>query len=331
MTSITPLPLPRFILDFETTGLDPDTDQVLEVGLRGASSFDALVSNSRPATREAAAVHGLDPDLCRCLGRPSAEVLDGLLAHLGPGPVEVVAHNASFERRFLEAWALREGGSLPDIRWHCTLERAWALAPKAPFSCRLGELAELFGWPTEGLHGAGIDAALTERLVAVLDAWTAVRERLGPNPGLVYLAGPFRGDGTAEVMAHNRVRMASLARWAQAVLPDATLLVPHLNFAYADEAGKHGDRIRAQVLRSCESLVARCQALIQCGPHPTEGMAREIAVAEVGDLPVLQVPGWPSYLREPGLEIQGVPWWLPHPRGNLRGAEMPDIQPSKAV
>lgn len=306
MTSITPPPLPRFILDFETTGLDPVTDQVLAVGLRGAGTFDALVADAQPATREAADVHGLDPDLCRCLGRPSVEVLDGLLAHLGAGPVEVVAHNASFERRFLEAWALREGRPLPDIRWHCTLERAWALAPLAPFSCRLGELAELFGWPTEGLHGAGIDATLTGRLLAVLDAWTAVRERLGPESGLVYLAGPFRGDGTAEVMAHNRARMAGLARWAQAVLPDATLLVPHLNFAYADEAGKHGDRIRAQVLRSCESLVARCQALIQCGAHRTEGMAREIAVAEARGIPVLQVPGWAGLRREPGLEVRGV-------------------------
>ena len=306
MTSITPSLWPRFILDFETTGLDPATDQVLEVGLRGASRLDALISDARPASSEAATVHGLDPDLCRCLGRPSAEVLDDLLARLGPGPVEVVAHNAAFERRFLEAWVTREGRVLPDIRWHCTLERAWALTLKAPFSCRLGALAELFGWPTEGLHGAGIDAALTERLVAVLDAWTAVRDRLGPEPGLVYLAGPFRGDGTAEVMAHNRAGMAGLARWAQAVLPSAILLVPHLNFAYADEAGKHGDLIRAQVLRSCEALVARCQALIQCCAHRTEGMAREIAVAEAAGLPVLQVPGWPGLKREPGLEVRGV-------------------------
>jgi hypothetical protein len=232
--------------------------------------------------------------------------LDELLERLGPGPVEVVAHNAAFERRFLEAWAAREGRFLPEITWHCTLERAWALTPKAPFSCRLGALAELFGWPTEGLHGAGIDATLTERLVAVLDVWTAVRDRLGPDPGLVYLAGPFRGDGTAEAMAHNRARMAGLARWAQAVLPDATLVVPHLNFAFVEEAGKHGDRIRAQVLHGCEALVARCQALIQCGSHRTEGMAREITVAEATGLPVLQVPGWPGLRREPALEVRGV-------------------------
>ena len=306
MIPITPYTLPQFVLDFETTGLDPAVDRVLEVGLRGAGTLDALVSDAGNASECAVAVHGLDPDLCRCLGRPSTEVLDNLLARLGPGPVEVVAHNAAFERRFLEAWAAREGRVLPWIRWRCTLEQAWDLAPQAPFSCRLGALAELFGWSTEGLHGAGIDATLTERLVAVLDAWSEARDRLGPGPGLVYLAGPFRGDGAAEVMAHNRARMAGIATWAQAVLPEATLVVPHLNFAFADETGRRGDKVRAQVLRSCETLVASCQALIQCGHHRTEGMAREIATAEALGLPVLEVPGWPSLSRQPAIRVQGV-------------------------
>ncbi len=297
---------PRFVLDFETTGLDPTADQVLEVGLRGAASFDALISDARPASMEATAVHGLDSDLCRCLGRPSAEVLDELLGLLGPNPVEIVAHNASFERKFLEAWATRHERVLPDVAWHCTLERSWDLAPKAPFSCRLGELAELFGWRTDGLHGAGVDATLTERLVEVLDAWTAIRENLGRDPGLVYLAGPLRGDGSSEVMAHNRDRMANLTRWAQAVLPDATLVVPHLNFAFADEAGRHGDRVRAQVLRSCEALVGHCTALIRCGHHVTEGMAREVAVANAMAISVLQVPVWPGLHRQPELEVRGV-------------------------
>lgn len=299
-------PLPRFILDFETTGLDRLADQVLEVGLRGAAKYNALVSDSRPPSKRALAVHGLDSRLCRSLGRPSIEVLDHLLRLLGPGPVEVVAHNAAFERKFLAGWAARHGRDLPVIHWHCTLERAWELVPKAPFSCRLGELAALFGWPTEGLHGAAVDTALTEQLVEVLDAWGAVRDELGAQPGLVYMAGPFRGDGTSAVMAQNRERMAGLSRWAQAVLPEATLVVPHLNFAFADESGKRGDQVRAQVLRSCEELVKRCGALIQCGQEVTDGMVREVAVARACGIPVIQVPGWPRRLRNPELEVKGV-------------------------
>lgn len=298
--------LPRFILDFETTGLDPAHDQVLEVGLRGAALLDALVSDAKPSSREAEAVHGLDPDLCRCLGLPSAQVLDLLLARLGLGPVEIVAHNAAFERRFLKAWASRLGRTLPDIRWHCTLERAWALAPEAPFSCRLSDLGERFGWDTSGLHRAGADAELTARLADVLDAWETVRDRLGPEPGMVYLAGPFRGDGTPEAMAHNRARMQALAGWAQAVLPRAGLVVPHLNFAYVDETGRRGAQVRAQVLRGCEALVARCQAVVMVGTVPTEGMVREAAIAEARGLPILLVPGWPPPRREPGLLVAGV-------------------------
>jgi hypothetical protein len=229
-----------------------------------------------------------------------------LLGILGRNPVEVVAHNASFEKKFLEAWARRHERDLPLFHWTCTLERTWDLVPKAPFSCRLGELATLFGWPTEGLHGAGVDAALTEQLIEVLDAWAVVHQILGPDPGLIYLAGPFRGDGTPEAMQHNRNQMAGLSRWAQAVLPNATLVVPHLNFSFAEEGGKHGDRVRSQILRSCEDLVKRCNALILCGSVITQGMAREIAQAEKLGLPVIQVPGWPALRRDPGLDVRGV-------------------------
>lgn len=296
----------RFVLDFETTGLDPLLDQVLNVGLRGADHWDALVSDAQPSSPEALHVHGLDPDLCRCLGQPGREVLGTLLERFGPGPIEVVAHNASFEHRFLEAWAGRHSLPLPDIHWRCTLEQAWGLVANAPFSCRLGQLSELFGWSTEGLHGAGRDASLTEMLLETLDAWSSARETLGEPESVIYLAGPFRGDGTREAMAHDRARMTALSRWAQAVFPKATLIVPHLNFAFADESGKRGDQVREQVLRSCETLVKHCSALIQCGGLVTAGMSRELAVAKTLQIPVIQVPGWPALRIQPDLRVVGV-------------------------
>ena len=297
---------PRFILDFETTGLDPVVDQVINVGLRGQAKYDAFVSDAVPTSREALAVHGLDPEICRALGRPSEEVLDCLLCLLGPGPIEVVAHNASFEKKFLEAWVARHKKKLPDIHWNCTLERAWELAPKAPFSCRLGELAQLFGWRTEGLHGAGVDAELTERLVEALDAWVEIRNTLGSNPGLIYLSGPFFADGTIEAMAQTRERMVGIGRWAQAVLPNATLVIPRLNYAFVDEPGKHMDRVRAQVLRSREALARGCQALIQCGHQLTEGMIQEAAAAELGGVPIFRFPASHGSGQQPEFKVRGV-------------------------
>lgn len=282
----------RCFLDFETTGLDPAADHVLEVGLRGAATLDRLVSDAPAASGEALRVHGLDPALCRRRGRPSTAVLDKLLAALGPGPVEIVAHNADFERAFLEAWAHRLHRPLPAIRWLCTYREARRLVGKAPFRLRLGDLAGLFGWRTGTLHRAGDDAALAERLWHALQAWGAIQETLRGKAPVLYVAGPLRGSGTPEAIAHNQTAMGNLCRWIQALLPQSVLIVPHLNFGFLDESGPEGLGVREGALRACEALVARSDALLLCGAPLTEGMARERAVAEAHGLPVLEGPGW---------------------------------------
>ena len=141
------------------------------------------------------------------------------------------------------------------------------------------------------LHRAGADTELTLRLFEALKAWEHLKTALGPDPGVVYLAGPLRGNGSAADISHNQQAMATLARWAQAVLPTTTLIVPHLNFKFVDESGEQGLEVRARVLRSCERLVARCDAIVLCGGL-TEGMRRERQVAEFLNVPTFSVPGW---------------------------------------
>ncbi len=307
-----PLPssLRRFHLDFETTGLSPATAQVIEVALRGAARLDRLVSDAPPPSPEAFRVHGISPWLCQWQGRPSRTVLAELLTALGPGPLEIVAHNAPFERGFLEAWAQREDLRLPDILWTCTLEASRALMPKAPVNHQLGSLISSLGWRAEGLHRAGVDAELTIRLDEAQQAWRQVKTALGPNPGVVYLAGPLRGDGTPGAIAHNQASMGLLARWAQAVLPTATLVVPHLNFTFVDESGEQGLAVRSRVLRSCERLVARSDALVLCG-QPTAGMEQERQVADFMKIPVFSVPGWDQPVAEPAESVIEAPWLAP--------------------
>ena len=217
--------------------------------------------------------------------------------------MEIVAHHAAFERGFLEAWAARLGRALPEIRWTCTWTWARRLVGKAPFRLRLGDLAGIFGWQTGTLHCAGDDAALAQWLWESLQPWETIQTRLGASRHVIYVAGPLRGDGRIESIAHNQEAMRGLCRWIQALLPDAVLVVPHLNFAFLDESGPGGLEVRQRALRACEALVARCDALLLCG-GPTEGMLREREVALVHRLPVLEAPGWdgPRELDGPWLE-----------------------------
>ena len=283
--------LPRFALDFETTGLDPANAQVIEVALRGEAILDRLVSDTAPSLPEALRLHGITTKLCRAQGHPSRQVLAELLAAMGPGPIEVVAHNASFEQEFLESWARREGIELPEIHWTCTLKASRRLMNKAPLGHKLGSLATSLGWQSVGLHRAAADAELTLRLFGALEAWQRVKEALGPNPGVVYLTGPQRGNGSSSELIHNQASMAILANWAQAVLPDVRLLVPHLDTAVT---GKWGD-VRTTPLStrpgSPESMIPRGKALILFG-EPHEEMRRDQELADSMMIPTFRVPGW---------------------------------------
>lgn len=257
-------PPPSRFLALATTGPDPARDRVVGIGLRGGSELDRPVGPAATA-------------------RALADLVEGL----GPGPVNVAAHGAAAARAFLAAWAGREGVALPDIRWACTWEMAQWLAPGAPFGLDLAGLARLLGWaPASG------GAALTARLWEALAQWAWIRAELGSRPGIVYLAGPYRGDGSRAAMAHNQARMADLSRFVQAVLPDAALVVPHLNFAYLDEAGPGGAGVRDRVLAACATLVRASGALVLCGDELTSGMRRELDAALEAGLPVFGAPGW---------------------------------------
>ena len=299
----TPDPTPLFALDFETTGLDPRLDQILEVGLAGPRPFHALVADARPSSPAAQSVHGITREELRRAGRPGAQVFAGLMAALGPGPVRILAHNASFERSFLLAWADRLGRTLPQIQWLCTLEQARGLCPDRSFSKRLEPLAARLGLGHGDLHRAPADADLTLRLHASLQAWAAVQSALARDTPLVYLAGPVRGDGSQACMRFNHDRMLAQAQWAQAVLPQATLFVPHGNFAYLDESEPSG-RVRELALRGCLQVLSRCDALVLCAAEPSPGMLLEQQLARNLGLPAFQVPGWDP--EQPGRQTEGA-------------------------
>jgi DNA polymerase-3 subunit epsilon len=96
--------IPFAVIDFETTGRDPDTDRVIEIGLvtfvkgRVTSRESLLVNPGVPVPAESRAVHGItDEELA---GAPDFATIMPRVMELLQGKLPV-AYNASFDRRFL--------------------------------------------------------------------------------------------------------------------------------------------------------------------------------------------------------------------------------------
>lgn len=156
----------EIVLDTETTGLDPaEGHRVVELGavelmnhLPTGRTFHAYINPERPMPAEALAVHGLDDAFLRDKP-PFASVAPGFVAFLGDA--RLIAHNAAFDVRFLDAEFARIG--LPRIDPARVIDtRALALArfPGAPAS--LDALCRRFGVDNSARtkHGALLDSEI---------------------------------------------------------------------------------------------------------------------------------------------------------------------------
>lgn len=173
--------LPIVVIDFETTGVNPEVDRVIEIGLvgflRGEMIFQEafLVNPGIPIPEESRAVHGITDEELE--GAPTfAEVLSRI-AMLVRDHVPV-AYNASFDRAFLlnEARRAREAGvaidDLPpalreDVTWLDPL--VWArVVLEGQKSYKLGEIAAHLGVSLERAHRAAGDAEATGRVLLAI-------------------------------------------------------------------------------------------------------------------------------------------------------------------
>jgi DNA polymerase-3 subunit epsilon len=158
----------EIVLDTETTGFEPHLGhRLVEIAaleiedfLPTGRSFHAYIDPERDMPVEAERVHGLSAAFLR--GKPrfaDAEVANAFLDFVGDAPV--VAHNAAFDRAFIN-WELGLAG-LPDIpepRWVDTLALARRRFPGMQNS--LDALCKRFkiSLSEREKHGALIDARL---------------------------------------------------------------------------------------------------------------------------------------------------------------------------
>jgi len=165
------------VLDLETTGGSPTDDRVTEVGavkIRGGEvigTFQTLVDPEIPIPPFISALTGLT-DRMVADAEPIEVILPCLLEFLGTAVL--VAHNASFDSRFLQANLERHGYQRMTNRVVCTARLARKLLPREELhSVRLSTLAAYLGAATAPCHRAMVDARAT------VEVFHALLERAG--------------------------------------------------------------------------------------------------------------------------------------------------------
>ncbi|MBU1347181.1 MAG: DNA polymerase III subunit epsilon [Alphaproteobacteria bacterium] len=156
----------EIVLDTETTGFDPRTgDRLIEVGcieiedlLPTGRTFHRLVNPERLIPPDAIRVHGITDDKVRDAPK-FAEIVIDLMDFIGDAPV--IAHNAQFDRNFIDHECGRCGQALlAETRWIDTLQLAQKRFPGMPNSldalCKRYKISLV----DRALHGALIDARL---------------------------------------------------------------------------------------------------------------------------------------------------------------------------
>jgi DNA polymerase-3 subunit epsilon len=156
------------VVDFETTGILPKNDRVIEIGaVRTSESgeilerFTSLVNPHRDVGPTE--IHGITPGMLR--DAPSfGEVLTAFSKILN-GAI-LVAHNASFDARFLDAELERLNQSRSDIDALCTMELMGICHPRTVR--RLVDCCAYLNLPILDAHSAFDDAQMASNLFHAL-------------------------------------------------------------------------------------------------------------------------------------------------------------------
>ncbi len=169
------------IIDFETTGLSPTQgDRATEVAIvlmegdQVVDRFQSLMNAGVRIPPFIEAYTGISNAMI-ATAPPAAQVMADAARFVGGAPM--VAHNASFDRRF---WAaeLERAGCDGSHAFACTLLLSRRLYPQAP-NHKLGSLAAFHALPSSGrAHRAMADAEVAAAL------WGQIRRDIGKRFGV---------------------------------------------------------------------------------------------------------------------------------------------------
>ena len=153
------------IIDFETTGLSPEYDRIIEVGAvivknnKIIASFDQLMNPGFSIPNFITNLTGISSEMVRSMPSPE-NVMPRLKKFIGDRTI--LAHNASFDKRFLLSEMDRVGIKIQN-RILCTLLLSRRLILNSA-SYKLSELAKILNFPTGRAHRALDDVKVTAML-----------------------------------------------------------------------------------------------------------------------------------------------------------------------
>ena len=173
--------LPVIVLDFETTGLSPEYgDRAIEIGavlIEKNVVIDRFQSLMNPGFRISSFIEsytGISNDMV-VAAPPCGAVMERFAEFMGALPL--VAHNASFDRRFLDSELGRIGKSRKNTM-ACSMLAARRVYPHSP-NHQLGTLVGYCGIYTDGtFHRALADAEMTGQL------WISMIEKIKDRFGI---------------------------------------------------------------------------------------------------------------------------------------------------
>lgn len=235
------------VVDIESTGLNKETDRVVEIAIVGKTALEWIVNPGVPIPVEASAIHHLtDRDVANA---PSSAEIFAYLEESVPQDCVIVAHNAQFDKAFLPC--------LQSRRWLCSQRLAMHLCPESPsFKNQVLRYALLDELQQDTLkkelgslspHRAKADALVTKAVTKVLLYKYLLRNITDPErypddvDGLIALAdspiliqkAPF-GEHRGKLIAHIPSDYLS---WA---LRKMTNLDPDLKYTFHEELKARG-------------------------------------------------------------------------------------------
>lgn len=154
------------VIDFETTGLSPGQDRAIEVAAvlieKGVvrDRFQSLMNPGKKVSAFIESYTGISNEMLKDAPRNEKAIRE-LFSFVGKTPL--VAHNASFDKRFLDYEAARAGKSF-DVQMACSLLVSRRIYEEAP-NFKLKTLVELHKLKVAGdFHRALADAEMTAYL-----------------------------------------------------------------------------------------------------------------------------------------------------------------------